>query len=147
MANERTRVDGGKELRNLFQELPKRVRSKGLRQAMTAASAPTVKATKADTPKQSGLLKKATTKKVKTYKGGDVVVAVIGANRSTEGEYRGKKRVPANYFHLVEEGHGHVAGRHMLQNAYDSTKEEAGTIALDKLKSVLESEAEKLGKK
>lgn len=143
MATERTRVDGGRELTALFRELPKRVATKGLRQAMTAAATPTVKATRADTPKQSGLLKKSITKKVKTYKGGERVVAVIGANVNVDGEWQGQKRVPAHYFALVEQGTSHATGRHMMQQAYDQTKDEAGQIALDKIKAVLEAEAAK----
>lgn len=168
MSNEAVKLEGGKELRNLFNELPKRVRSKGLRQAVSAGATPVVKALKADTPRVSGLLKKAETKKIKTYKGGTNVIAVIGANVNTAGEYNGRNRVPANYFHLVEDGvaphslskgasirrkragdgngaqHPGFAGRHMLKNAYNTTKDQAGSIMVDKLQSVLESEAEKL---
>lgn len=140
------KLTGGRELRHLMGELPRRVRTKGLRAGVTAAAAPIVKQTKATVKRQSGLLKKAITRKIKTYRGGNVVVSVIGANRNVSGDYKGRKRVPANYFHLVEGGHDSVPGDHALQHAYDANKQKAGQVMVDKMQSVLEAEAAKLAK-
>lgn len=150
MSSQAVKLQGGKELRHLCDELPKRVRTKALRQGVSAAATPVVKQLKANTRRQSGLLKRAETKKIKTYKGGNTVIAVIGANRNVTGEYQGRARVPANYFHLINDGvaphgkHPGFAGDHMLQHAYDSTKDQASTIMLDKMQTVLEAEAAKL---
>lgn len=154
-------LKGDRELRRLFNELPKRVVKRGLRQAMNAASTPIAKAARQSAPRESGVLKKAMGKKIKTYTNGNVV-AVVGAKRDVSGSYRGQKRVPANYIHLVEQGvrshlipqpkrhrilrHPGYSGKTFLQKAYDANVQSAVAIASRKLAQVVESEAAKLGK-
>lgn len=137
-AGARFKLEGDKQLQRLFKELPKRIIKKGLRAAMNAGATPVVKAAKARAPKQSGLLKKSMGKKVKTYPSG-VVTAVIGPKRQTVGEYKGKKRVPGNYAHLVEKHEP------FLEPAFESTKQQAEDIAADKLSESVVREAKKLG--
>lgn len=145
---------GWKELTHLLNELPKRVARKGLRQAISAAASPIVKAAKSNAAKLTGTLKKSIKKKIKTYSDGNVV-AIIGADRSIVGQRitkggKVKRVVPANYIHLVEKGH---AGPHpasakpFLRPAYENHKQQAVGIAEKKLKEVIENEAAKLGKK
>lgn len=143
------KMQGGRELRHLLEELPKRVRTKGLRRAVSLAASPLVKATKQRTKRRTGLLKKAITKKVKTYRGGNVCAAIVGANREATGTLNGKTITPNNYFHLVDKGvpSRGIPAQHMLEDAHEATKAEAGHIMLDTLQNVLESEAEKLAGK
>ena len=140
-------LDGERELGRLLRELPKAAR-KGLRGAMNAAATPISKAAKKNAPRESGLLKRSIGKRVKTYSSG-TVAAVIGARREVSGEYKGKKRVPANYAHLVEQGHGGprpAQAHEFLKPAFDANVEKAIDIASDKLRDVVEREARKLGK-
>lgn len=147
MANIRNgmNLDGGLELVNLLRELPKRVEKKGHRAAITAACTPIARAAKASAPRESGLLKKAIGKKVKSYSRG-TVAGIIGAKRAIQGQHKGKNRVPANYLHLVEKGTSHSAAQPFLEDAYNANKDAAAQIAKDKLATVVEAEARKLGK-
>jgi HK97 gp10 family phage protein len=167
MARVRTHVklDGEQELKHLLQELPRRVGKKALRQAVNAGAAPIVKAAKAAAPRESGLLKRSYNKVIRTYKSGNVV-AVIGARREVVGSYRGKKRVPANYIHLVEKGtqphriqikKGRFAGTTVehpgaraqphLEPAFERSIPQARSIMEAKLRDVVLAEAHKLGKR
>lgn len=163
------KLDGGRELRHLFEELPKRVRTKHLRRAVTTAATPIVKEVKSHIKKQTGTLRKAITKKVKTYKGGATAVAVIGAKKGVTGPSvnlgsgsnnrirRMTPRVPSRYFHLFDKGaaphtvngHAHpgVKGSNALENAWESKKDQAGNIMLNTLKTGLENEAANLAAK
>lgn len=82
--------------------------------------------------KRTGALAKATGDRMRTYKGGGAVVAVVGQDAKktwTLGVYsRGKRKgeprriKPANYAHLVEKGTKRGApGRHFMRRAHDST--------------------------
>ena len=139
-------MTGDKQTITLLSELPKRVASKGNKAAVTAAAKPIRPAVKAKAPRQSGLLNKAIGTKVKTYKGGTstTAVSVIGARRSVQGEYKGKRRVPANYIHLVADGTRHSKGNDFVKEAYRSTKDQAEKAASDKFAEVITKEIGKL---
>jgi HK97 gp10 family phage protein len=142
-------MTGDRELRELLSELPKRVASKGNRAAVTAGAKPIAKAARAKAPKQSGLLKKAMGTKIKTYRSGagTIAVAVIGARRAVQGDYKGRKRVPANYIALVNNGTKHAQGNDFLGEAYRENKSAAQTAIAAKFNQVIEAEAAKLGMK
>lgn len=160
MKTQRTKIslDGADGLKALLQQLPKRVVKKGLRAAMTAGSTPILRAAKsgAKQSKQSGTLGKAIARKIKSYSNGNVA-AIVGASREVTGEYKGRKRVPANYIQLVDGDtkphaigggqHPGTTGTHFLQRAYEDHKGEALGLAGAKLTEVLEREAAKLAKK
>lgn len=151
MANTRDGLylDGDRELKELLVQLPERVIKKGLRRALSAAATPIVRATKAKARRRFGFLKKSIGRKVKTYSDGSVIV-VIGAKRDVAETVGNRQHVPANYFALVEKGHGgpHAAPPHpMLDPAYQETKGQATAIAAVKIRESVESEAAKLGKK
>jgi HK97 gp10 family phage protein len=157
------RLEGGTELQNLLRELPRRVAAKGNRAAATAAAAPVLKAARRAAPKQFGFLKKALAKKVKSYKqsAGGVAAAIVGADRSAaytvppsaSPRARGgrvRRAVPANYLHLVEQGHGgpRPAPPHpFLGPAFEASKDQAKAAAAEKFRQVVEKEAAKLGKR
>lgn len=54
--------------------------------------------------RQSGLLAQSITAVVRKYKSSGVVVGLVGPDVTTEGEYKGRRRVPRFYAHLVEFG-------------------------------------------
>ncbi len=85
-----------------FRALQKRGARRAMNKAVRAGSAPQVKESKRTAPRESGLLKKRITQKVKSYRRGQMVLAVIGA-RSVKDPATGRN--PAKYVHLVNEGH------------------------------------------
>jgi HK97 gp10 family phage protein len=141
------RIDGVKELAAGLRSLPRQVQRSGLRKAVTPAATPIVKAAKSSAPKQTGLLKKSLTKKIQTYKRTDTVVAVIGARADAGGEYKGRRRVPAKYAHLVEQGHGgpHPASaKPFLKPAFEANKGNALRIMAGKLAEFILTAAARL---
>jgi len=142
----RATLTGDKQLVALCRELPKRVVKKHQRRAVSAGGTPILQAARADAAVESGLLKKALVKKVKTYPSGNAA-AIVGANRAKVGEFKGRKRVPAHYIHLVEEGHDGPApapAHPFLEPAFESVKAEAVRTTQAKLKAGVEDEARKL---
>jgi len=114
------KIEGGAELKNLFAQLPRRTVGSELRKVMNRAATPTVKEARSEAPRRTGALKRAISKKIKTYK--DAVVAIIGAKKSvsTGGYYnastgkRTRKNIPYYYLHLIEGGvrpHEQLTGR------------------------------------
>lgn len=138
------------QVKALLQQLPQRVVKKGLRSAVTAGSTPILKGLRRAAPVgDSGLLKKSMNRKIKTYK--TTVAAIMGASRSVSGvDAKGKKHVPANYLHLVVQGHGGPApapAHDFMTPVFDATKGNAKSIMADKLADTVISEARKLGNK
>jgi hypothetical protein len=180
------RLDGLRELKHFFEELPLRIIEKGLKQAANAGATPVLSAYRSNITVRSGLLKKAAKKKVKLYRDKEIAVALVGVDKNVRGEFKGRKVRPANYQHLIELGvrpHsiakgaerasikrgnviratvGHVknrlsgaaaaenpgfAGRHYLKRAEESAADAALEATTNKLRDVLEAEAEKLANK
>jgi HK97 gp10 family phage protein len=141
-------LEGDKALAKVFKTLGPKVQRRVLRSAVNAATTPVTKAAKAkaDASKQSGLLKKALGKKTKSYSKSMTVVGIVGARTNVIGEYKGKKRWPAKYSHLVEKGHiardgSFVPPKPFLQPAMDETKAQAVNVMKDKLASGVAKEA------
>lgn len=139
---------GDKELERTFKQLGDRVQRRVTRGAVNAATTPIVKAAKqkASASKESGLLKKSLGKKVRTYVEKKTVVGIVGPRKDIVGEYKGKKRWPAKYGHLVERGHiaadgSHVPPRPFLRPAYDETQGEAVAVMSDKMAAGVIKEA------
>src|SRR4051812_47249427 len=113
MANAPMQLFGDKQLERVFKTLGERVQRKVLRSAVSVAATPVVKAAKQNANKESGLLKKSLGKKIVTNKQKQSVTAVIGPRRDVSGTYKGKRRKPSRYAHLVEKGHIDEAGRYV----------------------------------
>jgi HK97 gp10 family phage protein len=100
------RVEGlSKALKNLH-ELGGRIKNKGVRRALTAGSKVLVRAASSGAPKQTGTLAKAMIGKIKAYRRGAYLLAIIGAKSRKYANGRN----PANYSHLVEFGHRIAVG-------------------------------------
>jgi hypothetical protein len=105
-------VQGIQPLIGKLDMLTNSVRRRILRRANVSAARP-VRSTARKTAAfvdRSGLLRQALILRTKTY-GTGIIASVIGVDRNARGIYRGKKRVPANYGHLVELGHRIAVGR------------------------------------
>ncbi|MEM1355432.1 MAG: hypothetical protein AAGH88_11170 [Planctomycetota bacterium] len=99
-------LDGIPELRDALGSLKAGARNRVNRSAMSGAARVGVKSVKAVTPRHYGFLRRAQSHKVKTYKNSGVTVAVIGTNKKAAYSGPGGGReVPANYDHLVHDGH------------------------------------------
>lgn len=159
MAETAAKLDGAARFKRLCAELPPRIVKKGLRQALNAAGTPILRAARAGAAHESGTLRRAMAKKTKSYKSGTAAV-IIGANRKVTAIYKGAKRVPFHYIHLVEKGtkshaqasnrgqmwqHPGARARPFLAPAYAANKTQAVDIAGRKLAEVIEAEAKKLG--
>jgi len=99
-------IQGIEQAVRKLQNVKNGVRRRVLRRANVAATRP-IRATAKKTSvfiDRSGLLRRSLVLKTKTYQSG-VVVSVVGADRNVQGTWRGRRRVPANYLHLVESGH------------------------------------------
>jgi HK97 gp10 family phage protein len=79
--------------------LDKRTRKSAVRKAVSAGGQELVKAVRSNAPRDTGLLRRKSTKKVKTYRG--KVLAIMGAKRFKD---PATHRNPAYYAHLVEDG-------------------------------------------
>jgi HK97 gp10 family phage protein len=103
-------VTGGKECLAALNALDKKIRKKIVRKGVAAGAKVFVKAAKADAPRDSNALSQSMTSRIKLYD--KRMVAIIGPRRgvSKMALKKGKKRVPANYAHLVEEGHRIASG-------------------------------------
>jgi HK97 gp10 family phage protein len=154
-------IPGIQDMRKMLEALPRRVRKKALKAGVTAGAGPIVKAAKRDAPTQSKTLKKGITKKVRAYSNGNAI-AIIGENRATAGTYKGKRRVPQFYWHLIIGGtkphdiqinKGPMAGRTVhhpgansnpfFHNAVARTKAASGAAMKKKITDVVEAEAKK----
>jgi len=95
------RLDGQREVMKKFSHLAKRGARNAVAKSVRAGADPQVKETRRNAPRETGLLKRRTTKKIKRYGQGRYVLAVIGAKR---GKDPVTGRNPAWYGHLVEGG-------------------------------------------
>jgi HK97 gp10 family phage protein len=159
------RLTGDARLKALLDQLAPAVQKKGLVAAVKAGAKPISKAAKTRANRESGLLAEALAVKVKTYSSG-VAVAIVGVNKAVAGEFKGHKRVPANYLHLVDRGtaphaigkgsnlrKGSFAGRLFpgakaslfMEHAEAASAAQAGDAAADKIEESVQREAAKLG--
>jgi HK97 gp10 family phage protein len=125
----------------------KKVERQSIREAVTKAARPMRQAVKALAPKQSGLLRRSISIKIRTYKRSHMVMAVIGPNRETKGIYNGEERRPIKYAHLVEFGTADIAGRPYFRPAFDSTKKESLRIYKIEVGRSIHRIAARVGKK
>lgn len=163
------KLDGFKELARFLDQLPKRVLTKALRQAVAAGATPIAKAARRLAPRLTGTLRKAIKKKVKTYRNGNAI-AIVGADRDASAPANGASRakstglfIPRNYIHLVElgvaphaqpknpffktDGHPGFRGRFFLKKAMEQNQSTTKQIMEEKMPEVLINEAQKLREK
>jgi HK97 gp10 family phage protein len=135
--------------RRALKLLGERVAKRVSRKAVTAGSAPIVKATRAGAPQESGLLAKSIGRKIKAFGDTGNAYAIVGARRDVVGEFNGQTRRPANYLHLIELGHinadgSFTPGNPFVKRASESTREQAQAAVRAKLESEIKREADRL---
>lgn len=142
------RLTGAKELERALKTLGERTQRKVTRQAVNAALTPVLKSARANTPEESGLLKEALAKKVRTYTDTMTIVGLVGPDTKTKGEFNGEIRVPWRYAHLAENGHidaagNFVPGHPFMRPAWDENQSTMLDTMKDKLGKGIEREAAK----
>lgn len=75
------------------------------RRSMTKACQPVVRAMKSLNTDESGAMELSITTKVKGFKKNRTVYGIVGPESGVAFSYKGRKRIPAKYAHLVERGH------------------------------------------
>lgn len=138
----KVQVQGAKQVIKRLNKLKRGVKNKILRKAITKSCQPVAKAAKANTPIETGLLKKSLGHKVKTYK--DDVVGIVGPRRGMGKvvTVRGRKvyRDPVKYAHLVERGTVDSKPQPFLLPAWESNKQAISQILTNEIRQGIESE-------
>lgn len=136
----RARVDGLQDILRKLDELPKKLRNKFLRRAVSDAAKLILWSARARTPRRFGILKKSLGRKVKVYRRSGTMVAIVGARvgfkqqvgtrvKASRASARYPKAPgdpiyadPTKYLHLVELGTARSKGVHMLRDALQVNK-------------------------
>jgi len=142
-------LQGAVATKEILRLLPHAAQKKSLRKAVNAGATPIVRAVRANAPQQSGTLRKAIGKKVKVYGDRGIATAVIGAKKGYSGDWKGKKRMPSRYFHLVNKGHGGPApapAHEFVESSFASSQSAALDAMESKLAESVEQEAAKLAR-
>lgn len=162
-------LQGDELLRRLMETLPGRVLRKCLRSALGAAATPIVSEARANAPQQAGggIVRKSISKKI-GLKGGSAFV-VIGAKRGVSGQVKKHKVTASRILHLIEKGtqphvvkqgattfrqelhrlkggnkqHPGAKANRFLENAFEAHRDEALSVASEKLGDMIEKEAAK----
>lgn len=97
-----------KALANRLAQVDRKIARKALQDGINEATKDVLASAKSLVPRRSGQLRKSLGRKVKSYRGGAVVVGIVGPRKGFRVEYRGKMIDPAKYAHLVEYGRREV---------------------------------------
>lgn len=104
------------------------VKNRITRQAMSAAMKPIVKDAKRVLPKDTGALRLAITRKVKTYRTSGNTVGMVGAKKGFTRVKNGRTRRPNKYLHIIEKR------QKILQNLWNRNGNEYVKILTTKIK-------------
>jgi len=106
MARTDVELIGDKQLMRRLAVLKNSTLNRVMRPAINQALTPIARAAKQKCPKESGALRRSIGKKTMTARQG--VIGLVGPRVGDQftRDYNGEKRVPNNYAHLVEYGHG-----------------------------------------
>jgi HK97 gp10 family phage protein len=111
-----------------FASVKSSLQKKYLRKAQADNARLVLWAVRGRTPKRRGLLYKSLGRKVKVYRGRNIVVAVVGARTGFRQQVGTRKdgtpifANPVKYLHLVELGTARSRGHGMIRAALTSTK-------------------------
>lgn len=125
--------------------LDEKLRRKHLKKAVSAGATPTLNAMRAKVAVRTGLLRASLTKKIKSYKGGAVANATIGARSIKLVDKKGKKINPARMVHLVEKGSSNQAAQPFMRPAAEQTKSESISIVAKTLADGIAAEVKLMG--
>ena len=104
-SNLQLKLEGADELVQTFRRLTRGMRKRALRKALGKGAKPIYDQVRATVPKRTKALRKSIRRKVKMYRDGESGFAMIGPDAAAQ--YvgpDGRRNVPNNYFHLVDQG-------------------------------------------
>jgi HK97 gp10 family phage protein len=126
----RMRITGVAELISKLRTLDDKVRRKALRSGIAKAGRIIAKDAKDRVQRRSGQLARSIGSKVKVYRNGGAVVAIVGPRKGFKIIVDGKPVDPVRYAHLVEAGTSHSAAFPFLRPAVDENQQRIlGAIA------------------
>lgn len=145
-------VDGLDDLLGTLSELEFKSARRALERSTNFASTPIVREARKAAPEESGLLKMSMGKKQYRHKKGAGVSIIIGPRTRVSGIHEGKRRIPANYAHLVEFGHLDQYGflvppQPFLRPAMESTRTEVERRMRSRLSRNIIKEAQRAAKR
>lgn len=156
------KVDGVDALRRAIDDFSKSSQARISRPAIREASTPVIRAVRQNAPKKrdprTGQLRKSITRRLKTYRGTGVVVAIVGPRRKfyTTDKY-GRKVNPTNYAHLVEFGtaahrvgnrsHAGSKAKPFMRPGWESSKQQAMSIMRRRMWIEIEKEGRRVAAK
>jgi hypothetical protein len=110
-----------------LETLPGKIQKRSMQKAIRAGGAPFVRAARSNAPRLTGLFKRSLDQKIVSYRGGQVVISIVGQ----KSEVRARKK--------VRKGRGGISGRgdlvpiHFVEEGirpHDIPKEGKGPIAI-----------------
>jgi HK97 gp10 family phage protein len=124
-----------------FVNLNNGIKNKALRIALSAGASPIKQAIVSQAPSDTGNLKKAQKIKIKSYRGGSLWVAAVGASSKftrTKGKGKNKRKVrPGRYQAPLDRGTKDISPRNFMSSAYKSSEQQAAQATLRKLSEVI----------
>lgn len=142
----RVRLEGMQTLLKNLEQFPRTIQRRIIRKAVSAGSTPVLQAIKANTPRDSGQLKRSIGRKIKTYRNSGIVIAILGPRSGFRTVIDGRPRNPLRYAALVEYGTSKTPANAFMRRAYATTKQTAQETIRQKLTEEIAKEAAKLKK-
>jgi HK97 gp10 family phage protein len=125
MSLSQSRISGLQEIKKRIEALPKELQRKAYRSALSSGARVIAKSAKQKVGKgQSGLLKKSIGIKYLPATTRSQALGLVGPKRGKGGMYKGQRRNPTRYAHLVEKGTVHSAAKPFLRPALLETQVE-----------------------
>lgn len=145
-----SQIDGLDAVLRRLDDLPKKLRNKHLKKAITAAARTILQAAKARCPRDLGILRKSLGQKVKVYRHSGAVLAVVGARKGFRLPAIRKKGKwapaavqpsgfadPTKYLHLVELGTTRSREVRFLRDALRSATPSVGAKVREAVEAAL----------
>jgi HK97 gp10 family phage protein len=108
--------------------IPEKIRRQVETQAIRQGNQLVLTSLRQQVPTETGTLQKSLKHDIRKYKGGNLLVGRVGADYNFVKTYKGKKRRPAKYLHLVDLGFKHwrsgkqIEGKHFREKTMEQLK-------------------------
>jgi HK97 gp10 family phage protein len=125
MSLSKYKIHGINEIRKSLEKLPADLQKRAYRSALSSGARVIAKNAKRKLGKgESGLLKKSIGIKYLPATSRSQAMGIVGPRRGMGGTWKGQKRNPTRYGHLVEKGTRHSAAQPFLRPALDESANE-----------------------
>lgn len=111
------KIEGLKPILNKMKNLSQSKAATALSGAMNKAAKPVISAARKAAPKESNALRKSLGANIRKYKRKMFIFMAVGARKGMSTEYKGRKRSPNRYLHILEGGSRKFSGLHFMRNA------------------------------